>query len=417
MAIRLFIIVIFLAKLSFGAELKTINTEEFLADNPSIERQEIINQITKQFTAKKDKNVTQAQLDFVWNNKEAKEILNMARFQIIDQKLYADSYLVHHLYFSNLFNYLKKLIKTHKINDVDFIVYARDIIPENNLEEEIFSVPAFMMFQNSDHKHEANTFIMPDSLFLNPYWGKLIAKIIQANINYPWNKKIEKIFWRGASTGIGEYNLDIIDQLPRLKIAILSKLYPNLIDARLVSQDVSHNSSGKELKKILAILFGKDSNKATETEHLQYKYLLSLDGNSATGTRVPWIMLSNSLLIKQDSRKVQWFYSALKPYVHYVPVNEDLTNIFSQLEWMKAHDNELQIIAKNAHNFVENNLMPEHIDSHMAIILNEYSKIQKDKKLIPTLPKAEDTISTSALFYELIRGIKIKLINLYHSWF
>jgi hypothetical protein len=32
--------------------------------------------------------------------------------------------------------------------------------------------------------------------------------------------------------------------------------------------------------------------------HLKYKYLISLDGNGAPWLRVPWILFSNSILIK-----------------------------------------------------------------------------------------------------------------------
>jgi hypothetical protein len=45
--------------------------------------------------------------------------------------------------------------------------------------------------------------------------------------------------------------------------------------------------------------------------HMKYKYLISLDGNGAPWLRVPWILLSNSVLIKQDSENIQWFYPGL----------------------------------------------------------------------------------------------------------
>ena len=100
-------------------------------------------------------------------------------------------------------------------------------------------------------------------------------------------------------------------------------------------------------------------------------------------------MLSNSVLVKQDTSKIEWFYAAMQPYVHYVPVNEKLSNIFAQLEWMKAHDSELQKISMNAHNFVHNNLLPEHIEEQFVLILNEYHKIQRDNKIMPSLPEAK----------------------------
>ena len=142
-----------------------------------------------------------------------------------------------------------------------------------------------------------------------------------------------------------------------------------------------------------------------------------MDGNSATGTRVPWIMFSNSILVKQETHKTEWFYFALKPYIHYIPMNESLTDIFSQFNWLKNNDIKLKKISETAHNFVENNLMPEHIDSHVAIILNEYSKIQQDKAILITLPEAGDMISINNAAVMLLERNKNALKEWINKWF
>ena len=67
---------------------------------------------------------------------------------------------------------------------------------------------------------------------------------------------------------------------------------------------------------------------------------------------MPWIMLSNSVLLKQETGAIEWFYPALKANVHYVPVNKDLSNIFSQIEWLKTHDSEAEQISINATNLL-----------------------------------------------------------------
>lgn len=46
--------------------------------------------------------------------------------------------------------------------------------------------------------------------------------------------------------------------------------------------------------------------------HVHFKYLISLDGTQAAWGRVAWILFSNSLLIKDDSTKEQWFYPLFK---------------------------------------------------------------------------------------------------------
>ena len=128
-------------------------------------------------------------------------------------------------------------------------------------------------------------------------------------------------------------------------------------------------------------------------------------------------MYSNSILVKQETSKIEWFYPAIKPYIHYVPVNEKLTNIFDQYTWLKEHDSELQKISQTAHNFIQNELMPEHIDNHMVIILNEYAKIQQDKKITPTLTLAADTISMIDLLKSLIIQSTEKFIWWIKTWF
>lgn len=402
--------------------LRIIDAEHFLIENPSIERKKIVNFITHQFDKKIEAGVTQAQLDKLWNNKQAREAFSISRFQIINQKIYADSADVTHPYFTAFFHYFQKFVKKYKVNDVDFIIYTRDEIPlRDGLEKLTLSVPAFMNSKNTLYEYEKDMLLLPDAFMLHPGWNKLINRITIANskIEYSWDNKTDKIFWRGGTTGLskGAYNIGNFDKLPRLSLVILSKIYPDLIDAQFTYYMKSaFDSKGKSLRKVLDILFGKNLSKVKEEDHLYYKYLISLDGNTCTGTRVPWIMLSNSILIKQVTPKIQWFYEALEPYVHYIPVNERLTDIFSQIEWMKIHDQELHKISKNANNFVQNNLTVEDIDAHMAIILNEYSKLQKDTKIVPTLPAEEDVISMTALLKSLATWIFNYIINWFESW-
>lgn len=64
--------------------------------------------------------------------------------------------------------------------------------------------------------------------------------------------------------------------------------------------------------------------------------------NPQLGNRVPWIMLSNSVMLKQETNLMQWFYPALKAYKNYIPINERLTDIFPQLEWMKNNDHKVK---------------------------------------------------------------------------
>ena len=419
MVLRILTLLMILTNLAYANELKTITPEQYLQENYSPERKAIVDFMVHQFD---DKSVSQKELDKLWNNKKIRKNQHLIRFQIVNQKLYADTFDIGHIYFIWLFQYFQQFVENYKVKDIDFIVQAVDKMPIDyeNSDQDILSTVTFLMSKTIEEKKEKDKLLMPDAYMLRKdMWNNLTKEIIAAQ--NPWQTKIDKIFWRGSSTGGNDnylYNIYNFDKLTRLKLVILSKLYPDLIDAVINKYvEFSDNKDGDNLKKTLNILFDGKMNKLREVDHLRYKYLIALDGNTCPWMRVPWIMLSNSVLVKQETKNMQWFYPALKPYVHYVPLKEDLTDIFQQIEWMKSHDKELQKISTNAQNFVKNNLMPEDIDAHMTIILNEYAKIQKDIEIKPSLPSAEDTFSMPNLLKSLFCKLGERFMRWINSWF
>ena len=401
-----------------AATLKNITAEDYYNQNPSKERKDILDFIVGQFDGK---SVTQSQLDTLWNNQEVRESQDLIRFQIVDQKLYAGESSLKGIYLIKLLTYFEKLLTNYKIQDVDFIIYGRDeILLNKDSNHYDINIPTFMMSKNLDSKYEKKQLLLPDAHIITNTWNHLTESIPKANIKNTWAQKIDKIFWRGGTTGSSgkhPYNLSNFDKLDRIKLVMLSKLYPNLIDAKFTRYaDFSQDTDGNNLKDILETLFPNSKNIIKEEDHLKYKYLISIDGNTCAWVRVPWIMLSNSVLVKQETNNIEWFYPAIKPYIHYVPLKHDLTDIFEKIEWMKENDDTLQEISLNAQNFIKNELMPEHIDAHMAIILNQYATIQKNEKIHITLKPAEESISMLALIKMLIYKLADHFIYWIKSW-
>ena len=56
---------------------------------------------------------------------------------------------------------------------------------------------------------------------------------------------------------------------------------------------------------------------------------------------------------------MQWYYSALVPWVHYVPVRGDLKDLDERLTWAMEHDQEAKEIAQRGRAFVLANLTYE----------------------------------------------------------
>ena len=90
----------------------------------------------------------------------------------------------------------------------------------------------------------------------------------------------------------------------------------------------------------------------------QYKYVLELDGGSSTW-RFKNALLGGFVVFKVDSDDQQFFFSALEPFVHYVPVDKQdfEADLLAKLAWAEAHPEDCARIAKSARKFAHEHLM------------------------------------------------------------
>jgi protein glucosyltransferase len=62
-------------------------------------------------------------------------------------------------------------------------------------------------------------------------------------------------------------------------------------------------------------------------------------------------MQSGSVLLLVETDIEEWFYSDIKPWVHYVPVKADFSDLFEKIDWLRKNDEEAQRIVKRAEVF------------------------------------------------------------------
>jgi hypothetical protein len=58
-------------------------------------------------------------------------------------------------------------------------------------------------------------------------------------------------------------------------------------------------------------------------DQFERRFILSMDGNGATCSRVVIALMSNSVLLKYHSDNVLYYFDGMQPWIHYVPVMED----------------------------------------------------------------------------------------------
>ncbi|CAL6327832.1 unnamed protein product [Bathycoccus prasinos] len=75
----------------------------------------------------------------------------------------------------------------------------------------------------------------------------------------------------------------------------------------------------------------------------EYKFILSLSGAGAWTFFRTYGFLLGSLMFCQDAPQELWYYDRFKAMIHYVPVQEDLSDIEQKLQW--ARDNPIMAAA------------------------------------------------------------------------
>lgn len=264
---------------------------------------------------------------------------------------------------------LKRIQRSKKLPLLDFILCVMDGVPE------VYVPPRFWVTEKqaplfcwAKKKGAPALVLVPDFLTTRESgWHRDIATVNEKYRSIPWEKREKKAFWRGtASDKI--YTHENYFEKPRFRISLLSAQYGDLLDAGFCKAPPEMTP----LLNDLGLIIGH----TPVTGHLLYKYLPVLDGWMCTFPGFQWRLFSGSLSLKQESDEVQYFYSALLPFVHYVPIQNDMSDLLEKIRWAQEHDGECRTIAENARSFALHHLMPNQIYSYLYWVLEKYASLQ-----------------------------------------
>ena len=193
------------------------------------------------------------------------------------------------------------------------------------------------------------TMMIPDGLFMHSLGYKEdLAKLDEFERDYPWEKKIRSVFWRGANTALSMASKDDAwRSTPRIKLAVLSKEIndPTILDAGISKVvDLAGNPEHVTRVQDLGIVKGA----CPLIEFFRYRYQIDVDGLYSSWGSTFMKLASKSLLLKVESDSRQWYYHKLKPWLHYVPVEEDVSDLREKIDWVFAHEQHCKEIAERA---------------------------------------------------------------------
>lgn len=109
-------------------------------------------------------------------------------------------------------------------------------------------------------------------------------------------------------------------------------------------------------------------------DHCAYKYLFNYRGVAAS-FRFKHLFLCKSLVFHVGDEWIEFFYPALKPWVHYIPVSSTATkeDIARLIRFARGNDDAVSSIAARGHALVWDHLKMSDVECYWRHLLTKYA--------------------------------------------
>jgi hypothetical protein len=272
---------------------------------------------------------------------------------------------------------LKTLLSHTEVPDVDFILIPMDGVPEKHMPSDFYlmenfqdQVPVLGHAKLKEPKTRS-VVLIPNHVVLSESWFNMAGEMLEIIGKTPWAEKKAKAFWRGGTSDVNVLEKDKEDfsLTPRWNLCALSLKDPESVDARFYTADSPTLKNAVLRANLLSPFISKE-------EHLQCKYLPDLDGHMCSSPGLLWRLISDSLTLKQESDQIQWFHGAILPYVHYLPIANDMSDVVEKIHWAASHEKEVLEMIENAQEFALSHLMYEDCYRYLYLALQKYADHQ-----------------------------------------
>ena len=110
-------------------------------------------------------------------------------------------------------------------------------------------------------------------------------------------------------------------------------------------------------------------------EQLKSKFIISLEGGDV-GTGLKWMLYSNSTVIMPKPTMEGWFMEGLlEPWVHYVPLKNDFSDLEEKYEWCLNNLDKCEEIANNGKKYMEQFLDEDTEKKIENLIIQKYNEL------------------------------------------
>lgn len=212
------------------------------------------------------------------------------------------------------------------------------------------------------NKPELEKYCGPDWTFYHwptasiPSFEKVSKEIIEVSSLIP---QVDKVGWIGniyspLPDGIEFYTRPLLKKLGDSNPDLLETYHLRAPDY-LIDSSLPHYLSLTDLVK-------------------KYKYLIDIGGIGYSG-RLKYLLFSKRPLLIVERNYIEYFHNDLIPYIHFIPVKMDLSDLLEQIQWMKNNEKKCIEIANNALEFAVNNFTEDKLLERVNYVYNNINSI------------------------------------------
>ncbi len=250
--------------------------------------------------------------------------------------------------------FFRQILPFVSIPNLSFLICLEDLLQEAPILQSV-KIPFFVI---AKPKINPQGCLFPHTEWM-AYWELIHHQLNRMERKIPWEQRKKELFWRGATSGYGYHK----QQAPRPKIVQAAQNFPE--DMNVYFSAVVQNNRLSDMDRYMRPTL-------PPWKQVAYRYLLALDGNSFPSS-FQWQLGSGSLVFKQTSPYDEWYYPSLQPFVHFIPVEPDGSDLMEKKQWADDHEEAGRQIAQNGKRFADTHLSPEGIIRYAVSTLQKYA--------------------------------------------
>jgi len=221
--------------------------------------------------------------------------------------------------------------------------------------------------------------------FRRETWNKFRKEDENCNKKYNWDSKANKIYWRGSTTG-GRIESDSFKKLHRWRFVNFANNKNSTISTK-ANVAFSQISFCQKMACHGCYTDGCNTLKNSSIPpidshpfdaHWKYKVLMDLEGYGWSN-RFKRLLYSNSVVFRHTTIFSEFWQDWVKPWVHYIPVKFDFSDVEEKLDRVIAGDNEMLSVIQPSTDLIKNELRIEDVYCYTYRLLLDYAKLLRYK--------------------------------------